>query len=163
MPGLGAAQTHTPGTCPRPSSAPLFPLTKTPTCIHLPPLCPSSPAQDSWVFPSFAHNSRDPHTYEQRTLPANMFCCHNPDTACLPDGIPSKSRWMQLGTAGLIRDISLNEAQTPGEAEVPPSVQTRLLDPQPECLYREGQTRMGDSIAMRILTAALGGLWAASL
>lgn len=70
---------------------------------------------------------------------------------------------MQLGTAGLIRDISLNEAQTPGEAEVPPSVQVSLLDPQPECLYREGRTRMGDSIAMQILTAALGGLQVASL
>ena len=47
--------------------------------------------------------------------------------------------------------------------EAPTSVQMTLLDPQPECLYGEGQTRMGDRAGMQILTVALGGLWAASL
>lgn len=38
---------------------------------------------------------------------------------------------MKLGPTTLIRDRSLNEAQTPGESEAPTSMQERLLDPPP--------------------------------
>lgn len=69
-------------------------------------------------------------------------------------GIPSKSRQMQVGPAGLIRDVNLNESQTPSGdggvcAEVPTSVQEKPLDPQPESLYREGRPGWGTALACR--------------